>query len=70
MSRLVAQFVLEQKHTDILIAQMDGCGDFYQREKKELLMDARLVEVCREYDEMPISTFLEKISEIVKQIKK
>ena len=65
MARLVAQFILEQKHTDILIAQMDGCGDVYRRDRKKVLL-----EVCKIYEDMPLSTYLEKIAEIVKQLKK
>ena len=70
MARLVDQFILEQKHTDILISQMDGCGDVYRRKRKEVLLDARLLEVCKLYEDMPLSTYLEKIAEIVKQLKK
>ena len=70
MARLVSQFLLEQKHTDILIAQMDGCGDVYQRDKKELLLDARLFEVCQQYNNMPLAIFLSKTGEVVKQLKK
>ena len=65
MARLVAQFILEQKHTDILIAQMDGFGDVYRRDRKKVLL-----EVCKIYEDMPLSTYLEKIAEIVKQLKK
>ena len=36
MGRLVSKFILEQKHTDILIAQMDGCSDVYPCDKKEI----------------------------------
>ena len=49
---------------------MDGCGDVYQRDKKELLLDARLFEVCHQYNNMPLAIFLSKIGEVVKQLKK
>ena len=49
---------------------MDGCGDVYRRKRKEVLLDARLLEVCKIYEDMPLSIYLEKIAEIVKQLKK
>ena len=71
LSRLLSQFILEQKHTDILLAQIDSCGDEYEsRDKKDILKDKRLKQICSTYKETDISTFKTKIAEVVKTISK
>ena len=45
---------------------MDTCGDEYERNKKEVLKDKRLMQICSEYRDDDISSFLTKIGEVIK----
>ena len=49
---------------------MGSCGDENERDKKEISKDKRSMEICSEYNEMNISSFLSKIGEVIKTISK